>query len=378
MDFNLTEEQQLLRDSVAKFVANDYSLNTRRANIASEQGYSQQIWQLFAELGWLSLPLPETYDGLGGSAVDTMVLLQEFGKGLVVEPYIPTVILGAGFISAGGNDERQAALLPAIGAGKLQLALAFAEPQSRFNLADITTTAQRNEQNNGYLLNGHKIAVSNAPTADKLIVAARTSGKQHDRHGISLFLVDANTAGLQKRDYPTVDGLRAADVIFADTQIADTALLGSVDNGLSLLESMTDKAIVAYAAEAVGIMDYLCQTTVEYCKNRQQFGQPIGRFQVLQHRMVDMFIEYQQSKSLLYMAVLSLDGDERSSKRAVSALKARIGQAGTHLSVNKRYNYTAVWGMTDEMSVSHYFKRLTMIDSLFGNRDYHLKRFANS
>lgn len=373
MDFSFSEEQTLLRDSVEKFVQSDYSFDQRRKIISSEEGFSREYWQLFAELGWLALPFSEEDGGIGGSAVDTMVLLEQFGKGLVVEPYIPTIVIGGGFLSSAGTEAQKQRLLPGLIDGSKQLAFAYAEPQSRYQLADVKTSAQRD--GDSYRLNGHKAVVINAPAADQLIVSARTSGGQSDREGITLFLLDADVAGVQMRSYPTVDGLRAAEVMLNDVNLPADAILGEPDQGMPLIETITDQAIVALASEGLGALETLYKDTVEYCKNREQFGQPIGSFQVLQHCMVDMFIEYEQTKSLLYMAVLKLEAESAERQKAVSALKSRFGEAARFIGQNAVQLHGGM-GMTDELAVGHYFKRVTMIATMFGNTDYHLKRFA--
>jgi pimeloyl-CoA dehydrogenase small subunit len=373
MDFSFSEEQLLLRDSVEKFIRNDYDFEARRRIISSDNGFSRNNWQLFAELGWLALPFSEEHGGIGGTPVDTMILLEQFGKALVVEPYIPTVVLGGGFIAKAGSTEQQQQLLPGIIDGSLQFAFAYAEAQSRYNLADINTRAQRTAS--GYRLDGHKSIVINAPAADKLIVAARTAGGRQDEQGITLVLVDTAAAGVSLRSYPTVDGLRAAEVTFDNVKLDTAAMLGELDNALPLIENVTDAAIVALGAEAVGAMEVLYKTTVDFCKAREQFGQPIGQFQVLQHRMVDMFMEYEQSRSLLYMAVLKLDSATAGRKKAVSALKIRIGEAGRFIG-QQAVQLHGGMGMTDELPVGHYFKRLSMINTMFGNADHHLNRFA--
>jgi alkylation response protein AidB-like acyl-CoA dehydrogenase len=284
------------------------------------------------------------------------------------------VILGGGFIARAGTTEQKQQLLPGIIDGSLQFAFAYAEAQSRYNLADIKTRAQRD--GTGYRLDGTKAVVINAAAADKLIVAARTGGGQKDRQGITLFLVDAAAEGVSKRIYPTVDGLRAAEVSFNSVKLAGDAVLGEVDTALALIESITDEAIIALGAEAVGAMEVLYKTTVDYCKTREQFGQPIGQFQVLQHRMVDMFIVCEQARSLLYMAVLKLDSTDSERKKSVSALKIHIGEGG-RFTGQQAVQLHGGMGMTDELPVGHYFKRLTMINTMFGNADYHLRRFAD-
>lgn len=375
MDFSFSEEQTLLKDSVEKFVQNDYGFDSRQRVVRTEQGYSSAHWATFAELGWLSVPFPENVGGFGGKAVDMMLLMEQFGRGLVVEPYIATVVLAGGAIRIGGSAEQQAAWLPGIIDGSRQGALAYAEPQGRFNLADLVTTAKADGQ--GYVLNGHKAVVLNGPAADFLVVSARTSGGQRDRDGVSLFIVEAGAAGVSRRDYPTVDAFRASEVTLKDVRVGKDALIGAEGKGYAILEQVIDEGILAVGSEAVGCMEVLYKNTVEYTKTREQFGQPIGKFQVLQHRMVDMFMEHEQSKSLMYMAAMKMDeGYGDAAKKAVSAFKVQVGNSGRFVGQNAVQLHGGM-GMTDELSIGHYFKRVTVIDTLFGNVDYHLKRFGS-
>ncbi|MCG8695216.1 MAG: acyl-CoA dehydrogenase [Minwuiales bacterium] len=373
MDFSFSTEQTLLKDSVVRFVQDEYDFDTRRKLVASEEGFSRDNWAKFAELGWLSMPLPEDYGGLGGSAVETMILMEAFGTGLVAEPYMPTVILGAGLVEAAGSEAQKQEILPAVAGGEMMLAFGFAEPQSRFNLADITTTAEAS--NGGFVLNGKKSVVFGAPSANKIIVSARTGGGQRDADGVSLFMLDADAAGLARRDYRTVDGLRAADLTLDGVKAGPETVLGEVGGALGAIEQVTDHAIAALCAEAVGAMQVLHDTTNEYLKTRKQFGVPIGKFQVLQHRMVDMFIELEQSRSMTYMVTLKLDEDEAERKKAASGAKAQIGKAGKFVGAQSVQLHGGM-GMTDELNVGHFYKRLMMIDTMFGNTDHHLKRFA--
>lgn len=373
MDFTFNEEQQLLRDSVQKFIRNDYSFAKRRELLSSEPGFSPENWQLFADLGWLALPFAEDDGGIGGTPVETMIMMEEFGKGLVLEPYLATVILAGGCIAQAGSAAQKNALLSGIIDGSSHISLAFAEKQSRYNLNDVATSAGK--QGDQFIINGEKIVVLNGHVAEKLIVVARSAGAQHDSHGISLFVVDTDAPGVSRRSYPTVDGLRAADFRLQNVAVRADALLGAAGSAYETLDAVIDSGTVASAAEAVGIMQALVDATVAYCKTREQFGQPIGRFQVLQHRMVDMFMEYEQSKSLLYMAVLKLDSPPDERRKAISALKVRIGQGGRYIG-QQAVQLHGGMGMTDELIIGHYFKRLTMISRLFGDVDYHLRRFA--
>ena len=297
MNFSFTDEQTLLEGSVARYMPNDYDFDSRQKLVKSETGYSAENWSTFAELGWLDVPFAEADGGFGGGAVESMLMMENFGRGLVVEPYLATVVLAGGAIKHGGTSEQKAKYLPGIVEGSTQGALAYVEPQGRFNLADLTTTASK--EGDGYVLNGYKAVVLNGPSADVLVVSARTSGEQRDEQGVSLFVLEANADGVSRRDYPTVDGLRASEITFDGVKLGADALLGDEGAGFGLLEQVIDDGIMAVGAEAVGCMEVLYKDTVEYCKTREQFGQPIGKFQVLQHRMVDTFISYEQVKSLL-------------------------------------------------------------------------------
>jgi alkylation response protein AidB-like acyl-CoA dehydrogenase len=375
MDFSFSEEQTLLQNSIQRFIQNDYQFEQRQVTIGTEPGFSRDHWATFAELGWLALPFTEDVGGLGGTPIETMILMEEFGKGIVVEPYVPTILLAGGLIARGGNPQHIEGVLAEIMAGTKQAALAFVEPQARFNLADVTTIATRDDPD--YVIKGFKGVVINGPSADVIVVPARTSGDQRDENGITLFLLDANAAGVERRDYPTVDGLRASEITLTDVRVAETDILGDVDKGFALLELAVDDAILAIGSEAVGGMEILYKTTVGYCKTREQFGQPIGKFQVLQHRMVDMFMEYEQTKSLMYMAAMRMDeGEGREAKKAISAFKVQVGKAGRFIGQSAIQLHGGM-GMTDELNVGHYFKRLTMIDTMFGNTDYHLKKFGS-
>lgn len=375
MDFSFTEEQILLRNSVQRFVQDRYSFEARKAIIASDSGWSSDCWRAFAELGLLAVPFSEEHGGVGGGAIEVMIIMEEFGKGLVVEPYLQTVVLCGGLINLAGSSVQKAALLPKIASGELILAMAYAEPQGRFNLADLVTKAEKT--GDGFILNGNKAVVAAAPWADKLLVTARTSGMQRDKDGVTIFIVDKNAPGISTRDYPTIDGQRASEISFENVKLGADTVLGQVGGGLALLEEAFDRTIAAQCAEAVGCMRVLTDATVEYCKTRKQFGQPIGKFQVLQHRMVDMFMECEQSLSITYMVNLKLDESESERMKAASAAKVQIGKAGRFVG-QQAIQLHGGMGMTDELNVGHYFKRLTMIDAQFGNVDYHLKRFASA
>ena len=376
MDFSFSEEQGLLQDSVQRFIQNSYTFEARQKLLETEEGFSRDNWASFAELGWLALPFAEESGGFGGTAVETMILMEEFGKGLVVEPFVSTVIMAGSVIEAGGTQAHREGVLAEIMEGKKPASLAYVEPQARFNLADITTTAK--PEGDGYVINGFKGVVLGGPSADLLVVPARTSGDQRDQSGITLFLVGASAPGVARRNYPTIDGMQASEITFEKVKVSGEDLLGEVDRGLPLLETGINNGILAVSAEAVGAMEVLYKTTVEYCKTREQFGQPIGKFQVLQHRMVDMFMEHEQAKSLLYMAALRMcEDDELAARKAVSALKVQVGKGGRFVGQNAIQLHGGM-GMTDELNVGHYFKRITAIETLFGNLDHHLKLYASA
>ena len=374
MDFSFSEEQVLLQDSVCKFIQNSYSFEARQKLVATEEGFSRDNWASFAELGWLALPFSEEVGGFGGTPVETMIIMEEFGKGLVVEPYVSTVMMSGAIIEQGGSAAHKEGVLAEIMAGTKLAALGFVEPQARFNLDDVTTTATAGK--GGYTLNGFKGVVLGGPSADLLIIPARTSGDRRDETGITLFLVDAKSNGISRRDYPTIDGMQASEITLEKVAVSKDDVLGEVDRGLPLLEAGINQGILAVGAEAVGAMEVLYKATVEYCKTREQFGQPIGKFQVLQHRMVDMFMAHEQAKSLLYMAALRMsEDDEVEAKKAVSALKVQVGQGGRFVGQSAIQLHGGM-GMTDELNVGHYFKRLTAIETLFGNADYHLQKYS--
>jgi pimeloyl-CoA dehydrogenase small subunit len=373
MDFSFSEEQVLLRNSISKYLAENYGFETFKKISRGEPGWSRENWKQFAELGLLAAPFPEAHGGLGGGPVDTMIIMEEFGRALVVEPYASTVVVAGNFLMRGGSEAQREEWLGKIAGGDTVIAFAFAEPQGRFNFADLTTTAKK--QGSSYVLSGQKAVVLGAPWADTLIVTARTAGGQRDEKGVSVFLVDKKSKGIMARDYPTVDGLRASEITFENVEVPASNLIGAADQGLGLIEFATDAAIAAHAAEAVGAMKVLLDTTVEYSKTRKQFGVPIGKFQVLQHRMVDMFMNYEQSSSITYMVTLKLDEGDVERKKAASAAKVQIGKAGRFVGQNAVQIHGGM-GMTDELNVGHYFKRLTMLDTLYGNVDHHLKRYA--
>jgi alkylation response protein AidB-like acyl-CoA dehydrogenase len=374
MSFAFNEDQKLLAESADRFILDDYKFEGRRKIMAMDGGFDKSKWKKFADLGWLALPIPEEYGGLGGSTVDTAVLLESFGRGLVVEPYQSTIVLGAAAIVAGGSLEQKKSILSDVAEGNKLIAFAHSEPRSRFNIKHVELTAI--EDGGNYKLNGQKAVVHNAETADIIIVSARTDGGLSDETGITLFIVDPSAEGLEIRSYPTIDGLRASELIFDSVLVDEQSILGDLNNGFLVLENVIDRACVLLCAEAAGAMDTAVKLTVDYIKNREQFGQPIGSFQVLQHRSVEMLGAKDFSRALTYRAAGLIDnGSSIDRSRAVSAAKVEMGTGGRFIGQEGVQMHGGM-GMTDDMAIGHFFKRLTMIDALFGNVDFHRRRFA--
>jgi hypothetical protein len=372
MNFEFTEEQVMLRDSVARFIQDGYDFDTRQGIAKSDEGMSRDNWQTFAELGWLSIPFAEEHGGFGGNAVDTMVVMEQLGKGLVLEPYLATVVLFGGLLQHGGSEAQQAQYIPQIIEGQCLGAFAYLERQSRFELADVKTTATAKD--GGYQLDGEKVVVFNGLNADQLIVSARTSGGQCDEAGVSLFLVPADAPGIERLGYRLMDGQLVANIVMKGVQLAADALVGELDQGYPLMQAVVLEANVALAAEALGIMEQLNAKTVEYTKTRKQFGVTIGSFQALQHRMVDTFMAYEQTKSMLYRAVCAMTDDKEDAVTAVHALKVQLDGAGK-LVFGEAIQMHGGMGLTDELDIGHFAKRLMMINTTFGNGDYHQAKF---
>ncbi len=373
MDFSLNEMQLMLADSIEKFIANDYDFDTRQKYAASETGYSADVWQTFAELGWTAVPFSEEDGGFGGTPIDTMVVMERFGAGLIVEPYLANVILAGGVLKRAASAEQRERWLAPVIAGELQATLAFVEPQARYDIADVATTA--NEDDGGWVISGRKGFVLNGRNAALLIVPARTSGDRSDTSGITLFVVDASAAGVSIDDYPTVDGHQAAEVTLTDVRVDVDAVLGEIGGGFAALDATIDEATLAVCAEAVGIMQIMKDKTLEYSKSRVQFGVPIGSFQALQHRMVDMLTDCEQSRSLLMWATMVNTAGEDDAKRAVSAIKYKIGTTGRKVG-EEAVQLHGGMGVTWELDIAHYFKRLVAIGQMFGNADWHLDKLA--
>ncbi len=370
MNFSLNEEQSLIRDSIARFVDDNYSFAQRNEVIALEHGFSTQHWQQFAELGWLSIPFSEAYGGFGGGPVDTMVIMQEFGRGLVAEPYIATVLLFGGLLQAGADDAICSELIPRVIAGELHGGFAYLERQSRYAMADIATTAT--QVDGQWQLQGEKTVVLNGLAAQQLIVAARTSGDQFDEAGISLFLIDTNATGVSRIGYRLTDGQEAATITFSGTPVS--AVLGEIDRGFAVLQPIVQSAMLAVSAQALGAMEAVNAQTLEYCKTREQFDSVIGSFQALQHRLVETFAACENTKSLLYRAVCAADANDEDAQRSLLALKVMAGRSG-RLVGGEAIQLHGGMGMTEELAVGSYVKRLMICDMLFGDADYHQQQF---
>lgn len=371
MDFNFTDEQNMVRDGISRLIREQYDWDTRREVIASESGWRPELWAQLAELGMLAAPFSEEDGGFGGGATETMLIMEEFGKGLAIEPFIPSVVCAGGFLKHGGNAAQKEEYLAGIIAGEMIFAFAYAEPRGRYDLADLQTTAKAD--GGDYVLNGHKAVVVGAPWATHLVVTARTSGDQRDSNGVSVFIVDKSADGVSLRDYGTVDGRRASEVYFENVKVSGDALIGEADNGLPLIELVVDEATAAVCAEATGVMKVTNEMTLEYSRQRKQFGAPIGSFQVLQHRMADMLMEYEQSVSMSYLATIRLSEEEAARKEAISSAKVRIGQSARFIGQNAIQTHGGM-GMTDELAVGSYFKRLSIIEGEFGSVDHHMRR----
>jgi len=373
MNFDFTEEQTMIKDSVSRFVRDEYDFDTRRSIIDSEEGISRKFWTMFAELGWLSVPFAEEYGGFGGSVEDIAAVMEELGKGIVVEPYASTVVVFGGLLSASDNSALKEEVIPTVIDGSCMGSFACVEAQSRYELSDVATTAVATD--GGYTINGEKTVVANGGTANKFVVSARTSGGQFDRDGVSLFLVDATTAGVDVKSYKMMDGLSAATVTFKDVVVTESQLLNAAGEGMGLIDQVMPQILMALSAEALGIMATLNTLTVEYTKVRQQFDTPISSFQALQHRMVDTFMACEQTKSMLYRGLCQAGEDDREAlSKSVHALKATVARYGRLVGEEAIQIHGGI-GMTDELNVGHYVKRLMMINVSFGDGDFHQKKF---
>ncbi len=374
MDFSITEEQSMLADTLSRFIDNEYTFEDRMQVAESAEPFSAEIWQNYAELGLTAALLDEADGGLGGGPVELMLIMEQFGRGLVLEPYLANIVLAGGVLKRLGSATQKDDVLAKIVDGSLQAALAFAEPQGRYDVANISTTATKS--GNGYVLSGRKALVLNGASADVLIVPARTSGAQTDKEGISLFLLSTKSAGITINSYQTVDAHGSAEIRLSDVELADGALLGEAGLGYDVLQQVIDEATLAVSAEAVGIMRTLHDKTVEYVKDREQFGVPIGSFQALQHRLVDTLMLCEQSRSLLLWAVMLAAENKPEAAQAISALKYQIGTAGRSVAQEAVQMHGGM-GVTWEMDIAHYFKRHQAIGTLFGDADFHLDRYLS-
>lgn len=372
IDFNLSEEQKMLRDVVARFVRDHYDLKAHRAAAASEAGFRRELWEQFAELGWLGLAQGEAVGGLGLSFVEVAIVMEELGRGLVLEPYLSSAVLCAHMLKEADEAEAGNTPLRALVAGKLFAALAHSEAGARYDLASVQETIATRE-GGGYRINGRKTLALGAPAADVLIVSARVANDPAGR--FALFMVDPATSGLTMEPYPLIDYSRAADVRLANVAVAKDAMLIGPQRALAALEEAVDLATLASVAEALGCMESILDQTAQHLKTRVQFGNPLGKFQALQHRMAEMFVEVQESRSILYQAIASLARGANARRTAVSAAKAYVGNAGKIVGEHAIQLHGGI-GVTEEVAVGHYYKKLVLFEKLFGDRDFHLDRFA--
>jgi len=376
MDFDLSEEQRLLKDSVDGLLTDAYEFEQRKKYMKEKGGWSKAIWSKLAEQGLLGLPFAEEDGGFGAGAVETMIVMEALGKALVLEPYLATVVIAGGFLRHGGSAEQKAANIPSIIDGSKTFAFAQLEKNSRYDLADVSTTAKK--KGSGWVIDGEKFVVLNGENADTLIVTARTKGGRHDKTGIGVFLVPANAKGVVKKSYPTQDGLHAADISLTAVEVGADAAIGDAENALPLIERVVDEARAALCAEAVGLMDESLKTTVEYIKTRKQFGVAIGTFQSLQHRAADMFVAVEQARSMSMFATMAADFDDPKERaKAVAAAKVQIGKSGKFVGQQSIQLHGGI-GMTQEAKIGHYFKRLTMIENTFGDTDFHMRRVSEA
>jgi pimeloyl-CoA dehydrogenase small subunit len=374
MDFDLSEEQRLLKESVDGLLTDSYDFDARKKYMKEKGGWSKVMWGKLAEQGLLGLPFAEADGGFGAGGVETMIVMEALGKALVLEPYLATVVIGGGFLRHGGSDAQKAAYVPGIIDGSKTFAFAQVEKNSRYDLHDVTTTAKK--KGNGWVIDGEKFVVLNGENADVLIVTARTKGERRDKTGVGVFLVPADAKGVTKKSYPTQDGLHAADITFTGVEVGADAVIGNPDDSLALIERVVDDARSALCAEAVGLMDESLKTTVEYIKTRKQFGVAIGTFQSLQHRASDMFVAVEQARSMSMFATVAAENEDAKERaRSIAAAKVQIGKSLKFVGQQSIQLHGGI-GMTMEAKIGHYFKRLTMIENTFGDTDYHLRRVA--
>jgi alkylation response protein AidB-like acyl-CoA dehydrogenase len=373
MDLTLSEEQRLLRESVDRFIVETYDADHRRRIANDPLGFSPEIWKQFAGLGWLALPISEAYGGLGAGAVEIGILMEAFGRGLVSEPYLASVVIGAGLISECGSEPQKQAMLPKVADGSLLLAFAHSERPARFDLAQVETTAKRTQQ--GWRLDGHKTAVIDGNAAGQLIVSARIANETGKPGALCLFVVPARTAGLRLRDYARLGGGRACNLELADVRLSPDALLGNGADALPKIECVVDRALAALGAEAVGIMQIMLDTTLEYTKVRQQFGRPLSANQVIRHRLADMAMQCDEARSMALRAALMADAERVARGRAASGAKAKIGKCARFVAEQAVQLHGAM-GVTEELDIGSYFKRLLAFDTMFGGSAHHYRRHA--
>ena len=374
MNFDFTEEQTMIKDSVSRFVRDEYDFDTRRKIVESDEGISREFWSMFAELGWLSVPFAEEYGGFGGTVDDIAAVMEELGKGIVVEPYASTVVVFGGLLAASDNAALKAEVIPGIIDGSCMGSLASTEAQSRYEMSDVATTATAAD--GGFNINGEKTVVANGGTADKFIVTARHSGEQFDRAGISLFLIDASAPGVEVKSYKMMDGQSAATVTFKDVMVPAGQLLNTAGEGMDLIDQVMPQILMGLSAEALGIMATLNTATVEYSKVRQQFDTPISSFQVLQHRMVDTFMACEQTKSMLYRGLCQAGEDDSAALlKTVHALKATVARYGKLIGEEAIQIHGGI-GMTDEYEIGFFMKRSRICEHTFGNSAFHRDRYG--
>jgi alkylation response protein AidB-like acyl-CoA dehydrogenase len=373
MDLTLSDEQRLLRESVDRFIAETYDADHRRRVAADPLGFSPEIWKKFADLGWLALPIDEAYGGLGGGAIETGILMEAFGRGLVSEPYLSTVVIGAALIAECGSEEQKQALLPKVADGSLRLAFAHSERAARYDLAEVNTVARRAPD--GWRLDGHKIAVLDGNAADDIIVSARLADDDGAPGRLCLFLVPSGAKGLGLRDYSRLGGGRACNLDLAGVPLAADAQLGDGSDALLKIESVVDRALAALSAEAVGIMQIMLDMTLDYTKIRQQFGRPLAANQVIRHRLADMAMQCDEARSMALRAALMADAEPVARGRAASGAKAKIGKCARFVAEQAVQLHGAM-GVTEELDIGSYFKRLLAFDTLFGGSAHHYRRHA--
>jgi pimeloyl-CoA dehydrogenase small subunit len=375
MDFELSEDQRLLVESVDRLLADRYDFNARNGYLKEAEGWSRTLWSQYAELELLGLPFAEEHGGFGGGGVDVMLIMEAFGKALVLEPYLATVVLGGTAICLAGGAAQQSAIVPKIVDGSMKLAFAHGEPQARYDAADVLTKARRNDK--GWVIDGAKSVVLHGDGADRLVVSARTSGDCGDAAGLTLFIVDGNAAGVTRRGYTLRDETRAADIVLSDIQVGDGDVLGEADAAFPVIERVIEAGISAAAAEAVGAMDRMHTMTLEYLRTRQQFGKPIGQYQVMQHKSADMLIALEQGRSMSMLAAMMLDEPDAAARaRNISMAKVGVGQSGRFVSQTAIQLHGGI-GMTEEYAVGHYFRRVMVFEHTFGDTAYHLARLAD-